>query len=98
MIFFALILALVLLIDRVESQAQLTMDALKTTYRIAESTVTFLKGSKTKNYFPIIRLDGTLQYRTDSAAAPIPEEVKITTNEIGDIGCWYERDSCIICG
>jgi len=74
------------------------MDAFKTIYR-SESAVTFLKGSKTQNYFPVIRLDGTLQYRTDApATAQIPEEVKITTNEIGDIDCWYERDQCIICG
>ena len=75
-----------------------SVDAIKTIYR-SESAVTFLKGSKTQNYFPVIRLDGTLQFRTDApATAQIPEEVKITTNEVGDIDCWHERDQCVICG
>lgn len=62
-------------------------------------TNVFLKGSKTKSFIPVIRTDNTLFWRTDTpTTASIPSEVKINTNEIGDMDCWYEKDLCMICG
>jgi hypothetical protein len=47
----------------------------------------------------VIRTDSTIFWRIgNSATTAVPTEVKLTTNEIGDIDCWWDKEECVICG